>query len=171
MRQLFFTFFLIIVGTLAQAQSSAQSNLIVTLNPIQSIKINDQQSNINLSFESVDDYTKGKISNQADHIEIMSSGNYEVRVVANSPLTNNNEQISLDHISLNPSLGSIGELRENISMSPVPLSMKEHNLINSGFGDVKRTFNVSYKMDASEELLNKPIGNYNTVITYTILSL
>ncbi|MCS7472026.1 MULTISPECIES: hypothetical protein [Myroides] len=171
MRQLFFTFFLILVNVVIHAQNTAQTNLIVTLKPIQSIKINDQQSNINLSFETVEDYTKGKISDQADHIEVMSSGTYEVRVAASSPLTSNNEQISLENISLNPTLGTIGDFRENITMIPVSLSMKEHNMISSNLGDVKRTFNVSYKMDASEELLNKPVGTYSTVITYTILSL
>ncbi|MGS4345546.1 hypothetical protein ACKUSY_08125 [Myroides odoratus] len=153
------------------AQTSAQSNLHVVLKPIQSIKINDQQQHINLSFETVEDYTKGKISDQADHIEIMSSGTYEVRVVANSPLQHDAEEIRLDHIGLNPSLGGIGEFRDNISLLPVSLSLKEKNMIQSHVGDVKRTFNVSYKMNASEELLNKPVGTYSTVITYTILSL
>jgi hypothetical protein len=171
MRQLFCTFFLILISVIANAQNSAQANLVVSLKPIQSIKINDQQSNINLAFETVEDYTKGKISDQADHIEVMSSGTYEVRVAASSPLTSNNEQISLDNISLNPTLGTVGEFRDNITMIPVSLSMREHNMISSSLGDVKRTFNVSYKMDASEELLNKPVGTYSTIITYTILSL
>ncbi|MBB1138713.1 hypothetical protein [Myroides sp. WP-1] len=153
------------------AQNSAQTNLNVVLKPIQSIKINDQQQQINLSFETVEDYTKGKISDQADHIEIMSSGTYEIRVVANSPLQHDSDEIRLENIGLNPSLGGIGEFRETISLLPVSLSMREKNMIQSNVGDVKRTFNVSYKMNASDELLNKSIGTYSTVITYTILSL
>ncbi|WP_158962324.1 hypothetical protein [Myroides fluvii] len=153
------------------AQNSVQSNLHVVLKPIQSIKINDQQQHINLSFETVEDYTKGKISNQADHIEIMSSGTYEIRVVANSPLQYDSDEIRLENIGLNPSLGGIGEFRDNISLLPISLSLREKNMIQSNVGDIKRTFNVSYKMNASDELLNKPIGTYSTVITYTILSL
>ncbi|MCS4238896.1 hypothetical protein M2306_003357 [Myroides gitamensis] len=153
------------------AQNSAQSNLNVILKPIQSIKINDQQQHVNLSFETVEDYTKGKISNQADHIEVMSSGTYEIRVVAQAPLMHDADEIRVEHIGLNPSLGGIGDFRDNITLLPVSLSMRERNMIQSNAGDVKRTFNVSYKMNASDELLNKPVGTYSTVITYTILSL
>lgn len=162
---------LLLFSFVLAAQNTAQSNLNVILKPIQSIKINDQQQQINLSFETVDDYTKGKISDQADHIEIMSSGTYEVRVVANAPLTHQSDQIKVENIALNPSLGRIGEYRENIALLPVSLSMREKNMIRSSVGDVKRTYNVSYKMNASEELLNKPAGTYSTIITYTILSL
>lgn len=153
------------------AQNSAQSNLNVILKPIQSIKINDQQQHVNLSFETVEDYTKGKISNQADHIEVMSSGTYEIRVVAQATLMHDADEIRVEHIGLNPSLGAIGDFRDNITLLPVSLSMRERNMIQSNAGDVKRTFNVSYKMNASDELLNKPVGTYSTVITYTILSL
>lgn len=162
---------LLLFSFVLAAQNTAQSNLNVILKPIQSIKINDQQQQINLSFETVEDYTKGKISDQADHIEIMSSGTYEIRVVAHTPLTHQTDEINVENIALSPSLGGIGEFRENIALLPVSLSMREKNMIRSSVGDVKRTYNVSYKMNASEDLLNKPVGTYSTVITYTILSL
>lgn len=165
------TFCFVLFSLICFGQQSANSNLSVVLKPIQSIKINEQQQNVNLSFETVEDYTKGKVSEQADHIEVMSSGTYEIRVVAATPLVNEGEEISIDHIGLKPSLGTIGDFRQNIVLLPVTLALRDNNIVSSSLGDVKRTFNVSYKMNSSEEILNKPTGTYSTVITYTILSL
>lgn len=170
MQHLFIAIFLFI-SLKGFGQANAQSSLSVILKPIQAIKINEQQQNVNLSLETVEDYTLGKVSEQTDHIEIMSSGTYEIRVAAASPLVNQGESISIGHVQLNPSLGTVGEYRENIALYPVTLSLSDNNIVKSSLGDVKRTFNISYKISAGEELLNKTTGTYSTVITYTILSL
>ncbi|MFD0699485.1 hypothetical protein [Myroides pelagicus] len=171
MKPIILFLFLVLSSAFARAQQSADSLLKIVLTPIQSIKVNAAQHEVNLEFDSTLDYTHGVISSQEDHLEVMSSQMYEVRVGASTDLTNQHESIDLNLINLTPSLGSIGEPRENINLSEVQLSLSDTHMIRSEQGDVKRSYNIDYKMEADNQLMNKTQGEYNTIITYTILSL
>lgn len=151
------------------AQSTAGANLSVQLNSIQSIKVNESQNDVAIALNTASEYLNGKSSNQADHIEIMSSTNYEVKVSASSHLTGESATIDIGTVTLTPSLGSFGGNGSAIALSPTALSLADNTIVQSAQGDIKRTFNIEYHVSGGTEYLNKPYGTYTTLVTYTIL--
>lgn len=154
----------------ANAQDSANTNLNIYLNDIQSIKINEGQSNVGISLNTSADYINGKSTVQANHIEIMSSSNYEIRVSAATNLTGESASIDIGTVMVTPTQGNIGgQSQGTISLSPVNLSLTDNILVQSTSGDIKRSFDIEYHVSGGSEYLNKPVGTYSTLITYTIL--
>jgi hypothetical protein len=159
------------LGTLAvNAQGSAGANLSIELQSIQSIKINEGQSNVAIALSNTSEYINGKSAAQANHIEIMSSSDYEIRVSAATNLISESSSIDIGTVSITPTLGNIGTPNSSIELNSVPLSLGETTLVQSSQGDIKRSFNIEYSVSGGQAYLNKPTGIYSTVVTYTILA-
>lgn len=155
----------------AFAQNSAGTNLNIQLNSIQSIRINEAQSDVTIALNTASEYINGKSTNQPDHIQIMSSSNYEIKVSAASNLIGESSTIDIGSVMITPTLGSIGGPTEGtIQLNPVALSTGESTIVQSTHGDIQRSFNVKYRVSGGTEYLNKPIGTYSTLVTYTILA-
>lgn len=155
----------------AFGQGSADTNLNVVLMPIQSIKVNEAQSNVNVSLSTASEYMNGKTSAQHDHIEIMSSSDYEVKVSASTHLLGDTASIDIGTVTVTPSFGNTGGAPTgNIILTPQALSFGNNTLVQSSQGDSQRTFNVEYHVSGGQAYLNKPAGTYTTTITYTILA-
>ena len=169
--RIFLAVILLFFGMDAIAQETGSTRLTVAIQPIQSIRNNEGQQSISLYMNTINDFMEGKESLQIDHVEVMSNMKYEVRVMAQDHLKNNNDMIDIGLVEITPSFGNIGATDPRLEFSPVTLSQQENQLIVSQIGDIKRTFSMKYKLKSSDKWLNKPAGNYSTVITYTILSL
>lgn len=153
------------------AQETASTRLTIGIQPIQSIRINEAQQEISLYMNTIQDFTEGKESLLTDHVEIMSNMKYEVRVMAQDDLKNNNDRIDIGLVELTPSFGNVGNADSRLQFHSVVLSQQEYQLIISQIGDIKRTFSMNYRLKSSDEWLNKAAGSYSAVILYTILSL
>lgn len=154
-----------------KAQETSSAKLSVQISNIQSIQINDQQQNVEISINNLDDFLNGKSNNKQDHIEVMSNGKYEIRVVANGHLIKGDSKIEIDQIKLTPNFGTKGRSTNDINFFPVDLSLENNTIISSSKGDVKRSFNINYYLKSSNQLINSEPGIYNTTITYTIIAL
>lgn len=154
-----------------QAQKSASSKLSVQINNVQSIRINEQQQNVEISINTIEDFRNGKSSNKSDHIEVMSNGKYEIRVVANGHLLKGESKIDADQIKLTPNFGSKGRSTTDINFFSVDLSLENNKIITSSKGDIIRSFNIDYHLKGGDQLMNTQSGSYNTTITYTIIAL
>jgi hypothetical protein len=152
------------------SQSAASTNLNIQLNSIQSIKINEAQNDVTIALNTASEYNNGKASNQADHIEVMSTSNNEIKVSAASDLIGDTASINIGSVTVTPTLGSMGGPTEgSILLNPVALSLGESTIVQSSHGDIQRSFNVKYRVSGGAPYLNKPLGTYTTLVTYTIL--
>ena len=152
------------------SQDAASTNLNIQLNSIQSIKINEAQNDVTIALNTASEYNNGKASNQADHIQIMSTSNYEIKVSAASDLIGDAASINIGSVTVTPSLGSLGgPAAGNIQLNPVALSLGESTIVQATHGDIQRSFDVKYRVSGGSEYLNKPLGTYSTLVTYTIL--
>jgi hypothetical protein len=152
-------------------QVVAGTNLKVQLQSIQSIRINEAQSDVAISLATASEYMNGKSSNQADHIEIMSNSNYEIKVSAATNLIGDTASIDINTVTITPSLGSVGGATDgNIQLNPVALSLNDNTIVQSFQGDAQRSFNIKYQLSGGDEYLDKPAGTYSTLVTYTILA-
>lgn len=151
--------------------NTAETTLNIVLNTIQSIKINDSQKEVGISLTTVSDYTNGKATKEQEHIEVMSNTKYQVTVSASGDLKDkNNVSIPINTVTLTPSFGAIGTTANNgVTLTPVSLSLSDNTFVSSTQGDTKRSFDVEYRVSGGEAYINKPVGSYSTLVTYTIL--
>lgn len=155
---------------LVYGQSSAGTSLSVELQSIQSIKINEGQSEVAVTLATTSDYVNGKSSIQPDHIQIMSNSDYEIKVSAATNLTGTGGTIDIGTVQLTPTQGSVGLPSAALQLNSVALALSENTLVHSSQGDAQRSFNVKYNVSGGEDYINMPPGTYSTLVTYTILS-
>lgn len=156
--------------TVGYSQGTASTNLSVELQSIQSITINEAQNNVAIALTNASEYLNGKSALQPDHIKIMSSSNYEIKVSAATHLTGQTSTIDIGTVTVTPTQGSVGGASTGIiNLNPVALALGETTLVKSSQADAQRSFNVNYKVSGGQAYLNQPPGTYSTLVTYTIL--
>lgn len=154
---------------------SATVNLNIVLNPIQTITVNAGQKEVNIIYSSIDDYTNGVSVPQDDHIQVFSTGGFQVKVNSAENLTNNlNETISASDVTVLATNGADNEV-ENEIIEPVALG-GDQILIASATGGRNLNYNVTYNntLGAADKYLNlydKDANNiFTATVTYTIVA-
>lgn len=166
---LFFSLFVVLAGQAFSQEKEASVNLQINLADFQSISVNQGQKQVDVDFETVADFISGKTALQANHIEVSSTSQYEIKVSASSELEGETANIPVNTVSLTPSFGDVGAAVSGIEFLDVALSTGAQTLIDSEGGDARRSFNVDYRIAGGQEYMNKPEGSYKTTITYSIL--
>lgn len=167
---LLFSLFVVLAGQIVFSQEKeANVQLQIHLADFQSISLNESQKQVDVNFETVEDFIGGKTAGQANHLEISSTSQYEIKVSASSELEGETASIPVNTVSLIPSFGDVGAAGSEIEFRDVALSTGAQTLVDSGSGDSRRSFNIDYKISGGQEYMNKPEGSYKTTITYSIL--
>src|SRR5690606_4856429 len=152
--------------------ATADANLSVTINPIQSIKVNN--ADVALSYSSTDDYKNGVTGKMHDHLTVYSTGAFQVNVQASDLASSGTEIIAASSITVTAATGSTRGLASIESEGPVELPITAASLIfSSNEGAVDRNVNVTYKGAGGDDYLNKYFKRgsnnvYKTVVTYSI---
>ena len=156
----------------AQAYSSDVTNLQVVIPELRSIKVNSLQKDVVLTFATADDFKNGVSSKQTKHLEVTSTGKFQVKVAASSNLRNALNEINVNTISLTPELNSGVDPNTNNTYNLVNLKVNAPQvLISSNLGTVQSFFDVSYKASGGVEYIDKAKGTYQTVVTYELTDL
>jgi hypothetical protein len=156
------------ISVKTNAQATANANLNVVLSDVRSITINPAQSTVSLNFASSTDYLNGVFVNQAAHLEITSTGGYQVKVKASTAsLVNGVSTIPVSSIMLTPTL-SAGSTDEGVAFTPVSLTATQQPIINTPNGSSRIFFDMRYQASGGQDYINKLAGTYVTTITYSI---
>ena len=83
MKNLLVLFSVFMLSLVAFPQSSV--NLTVKLNPIQSITVNNQQSDVILDYVTKSDYESGVSVLLQDHLTVFSTGGFEIKAKSSNP--------------------------------------------------------------------------------------
>lgn len=164
-------------GAFAQSTNpgptSATANLSVTINPIQSIKVNGD--GVNLNYASTEDYKNGVTEERQNHLTVYSTGAFQVKVKATDLATDDNKTIDASGITITAANGSTNGLAQLASAGAVPLPTDQAaTIFTSTEGGVDRNVNVTYKGKGGDAYINKYFKNtanknvYKTVVTYSI---
>lgn len=162
---------------LGLAKVSAQNvTLNVKLQPIQTLVVNNAQKNVDLNYVTKDDYKNGVASTNTDHLNIYSTGGFEVKVKsANSSLNHTSgKNIQANTIEIKATAGSSAVTGAQYSQN-VKLSANETTLVTSTTGGVDKKISIEYKGAGADAYLNDYIAGqnptiYTTELTYTIMS-
>lgn len=150
------------------AQNSVTLN--VNLYPIQTLLVNTAQKEVNLEYDTREDYLNGVVSEQQDHLTIYSTGGFQVKV---SAVTAAIDKDILNNISIMPSSGSKPLNQSHVTYTGKNISEIEQPIISATKGAIDKNVNISYK-GAGNVLIefaksNMPVNHTYTVL-YTIVS-
>lgn len=150
------------------AQASDNATLNVVLADVRSIKLNPAQSTVQLRFNNANDYQNGVVLNNQAHLEVTSTGGFQVKVKSSGPsLQNGTNTIPVSTISLTPTLNS-GYADAGLGLQTVTLSATQQQLITTPNGSTKIVFDVRYTASGGQPYINKPAGTYVTTVTFSI---
>ncbi|WP_027388772.1 hypothetical protein [Chryseobacterium gregarium] len=173
MKKIIFAAFSLIGFVTLKAQQTVTLN--VRLKPIQTLVVNPSQKVVNLDYVTKDDYTNGVSSVNADHLNIYSTGGFQVKVKsANSALQNGAKNIQANTIQIKASAGSEPITGAQYAQN-TQLSANETTLVTSTVGGVDKKISIEYKGAGANAYLDNYIAGqtptvYTTELTYTIIS-
>ena len=131
----------------ALSQESGQVTLNITLHPVQILKINPGQSEVNISYENAADYLQGVVSLQPGHLTVFSTSGYEVSVYSDTPTSRAADEgqqgappIGFQIAALLPETATGG-----ISVSNIYLQHYKQNIISSRQADPGMSFDIEYQ--------------------------
>lgn len=166
----------------ANAQGTSSSDVVtvnIKLKPIHTILVNSGQKTVNLTYATRDNYQNGVGVDQADHLEIFSTGAFEVRVKSNGDFESDSRSILASSVTVTPSNGTANTVLSP-NYSAVTLSAdSDKQIVNSTKGGRDMKVSINYKGAGSDAYLvdkfTKADGADENVftadVTYTILAI
>ncbi len=164
-------------------QTSDEVTVNIKFKPIQSIVVNSGQKNVNLEYYTLQNYQEGVSVTMNDHLEVFSSGGFQVKVKTNNENFTRvggtgTETIPASEVKVQaaPSNGNTGDFGSG-GLPQVSLSSNEQPLIGADTGGNFK-FNVTYNnTDAGKDFayLNKHVrpeetSVYKATVTYSIVT-
>jgi hypothetical protein len=149
-------------------QYTDKVTLQVVLKPVQNISVNTNQLTVALAFEKASDYLNGVASTQKKHLEVSSTGLFQVAVKASTEnLEKGDDKIPVKTITITPKFGGSGTDPGAVP-SAIKLSNENQIILDSEKGTVQAFYDVEYNSSGGADYINKPEGTYETIVTYTI---
>ena len=158
----------LLMGHAAMGQASDNLTLNVVLADVRSIRLNPAQTTVQLQFANVTDYQNGVSLDEPAHIEVTSTGGYQVKVKSSgASLQNGVNTIPVSTITLTPTLSS-GFADAGVAFQTVTLSSTEQQMITTPNGSSRIVFDVQYRASGGQPYIDKPAGTYVTTLTFSI---
>lgn len=165
-----FVFFALPHLMFAQVQNGSV-RLNVILSQVQSLTVNQAQSQVDLQFSRKEDFRNGVNVNEQNHLNVFSSGRFVVKVSAQSDLMRpGSPSIPASTIAVTPiATGGVTRIPGMTTGQKVSLSPQEARTIikSPTHGTIATSFDVLYHAsgDGYAMLDN---GTYSATVVYTI---
>lgn len=170
-------------GMSAFAQSTSKdngtTNLHVNLSDVYEITIS--QPDVTIPMNSVAHFQSGSSSGDLNnHLQVTATQKYEIKVLAQSDLSNGEETIPVNSIEVrikgNTNLAEgVGPANFEATHGVVALQANTDSeaLITTNSGSAKMGYNVEYAIPSTKtsDYTDKPAGTYSTTITYNLYAL
>ena len=150
--------------------------LSVTLNPIQTITVN--QKAVELVYKTREDYNEGVTKKQEGHLTVYSTGGFSISVKSSLDVLEgvDNAAKTIDSNTISVKASSGDNAKPLLSPQSVQLSKQGSTLFSSITGGVDLTYNVDYTGAGVEKYFDKLFNQssasvFKTEVTYTITPL
>ncbi len=164
---------------LASAQTATGKSAVTTLNVNldNAYDIQVGQSSVSIDMKTPNHFQQGNDSGkQTGHVIVSSNTGYEVKVVAETELSNNGITIPVSTVTVTPTLGAYKGTGTAPTVADVTLTQNalavgtEKTIITKNSGETKREYDVVYAISAEQanQYLNKTTGVYSTKVTYSL---
>ncbi|MBF5027198.1 hypothetical protein [Planobacterium oryzisoli] len=167
----------------AQATNQSTAELNILLHPIQTIIVNPGQATVNLEFKTKDAYKNGVESKQVNHLNIYSTGGFEIKASATSDkltsTASTTSTLPLADILLTASESTADGITGAQYQTNVPIAITASPasgslLVSHTSGGVNKNIDITYKAAPDDDAyINKYIRSqspteYTTTIIYQI---
>lgn len=172
---------MMVFGIAAQAQTGKSDNvtLNVKLNPIQTLIVKTDQKTVDLNYVDRANYLNGVSSTQDNHLNVFSTGGFEVKVksssseLVNQAAAGPNGNIDAGSVKITAMAGTQDALTVAQYNPAVALSATEGTIVSSTKGAVDRNIGVKYEAAGANAYIDKYVANqtptvFTTTVTYTI---
>ncbi len=173
MKRFFFYFMLgFVLATLPHflfGQISGSVKLNVVINQVQSLTINEAQSQVDLLFSQKEDFKKGVHITEPAHLNVFSSGRFVVKVSTLDDLRGvGNKKIPAATIAVQPTATGGTVHVPDMTTDRVNLSREARAIIKSPtHGTIATSFDVLYHA-SGEDYAMLSNGVYSGTVVYTI---
>lgn len=162
----------LIISTKSNAQTTTKVN--INISPLLSIKVNDAE--VNLDFNTTDDYLNGVTTPMANHLTVSSILPYTINVKAegntfNGTTTSSNTiDIGVLKIGITNTTSELGVA----PATPITLTNTAQPLVTNAFIALAKNIDVTYSIPSSKsdgsttDIFGKPVDTYFQTITYQI---
>jgi len=158
---------------------SAETQVNIVINQVQSIQVSQPSVNINMNQAS--HFLSGNSSGQlANHVKVISSAGYQVTAKASTQYFSLNGSVTTLPVNTIVLKTNIGSDLSNTNTAPpgglmvVPqttVTTTAKTIITSPTGEYGRGYNVEYSIPAAQTpaYLNRTPGAYTTTLVYTLV--
>ena len=149
--------------------------LNVKLSQIQTLTINEDSRVVDLEYKTTDDYANGVSVLKANHIQIYSTGGFEIKVKSDGPLIGTNDNINVSDIKITAAKGTTNSLNPTF-FNETPLTVGQGaTILTSDLGGVNQTFDITYAAAGDNKYVNlynngENPTKFTATVTYTILA-
>jgi hypothetical protein len=153
------------------AAKEGTTKVHIVLNPMQAITVNE--TDVTLTYASIDDYNNGVDTTMTSHLTVYSVGGFIVNVKSNGDFIDTNGS-SIDAADVIITATAAGD-SPGTTFAPVTLSTStsETPLITSTIGGFAKNYNVNYSTKEAGNAFKyaaKEGGTYTAQVTYEISS-
>lgn len=162
------------MNTQAQTTLTDQVHVTLEFSDVMSLTVNSSQTNVTLSYETMEDYLHGVESRQDAHLTVFSINPFQVKVAAqgsNQFGTSGieTESIQVEAVAFDNVTGIIDQAPVNVGVTAQPL-FKSGDYSNGG------TVDINYSTKGSPGLKGQPVGahvgqSYTKTFVYSIEAL
>lgn len=167
----------------ANAQTSDVATLNIILKPVQTITVNTKT--VDLVYDDKSKYSSGVTLEMKDHLQVFSSGGFEVLVKSKDaqiknnlgPGTGGNDQIESSGITVTATKGTSTNAGATFAaIGAVPLLHTDQVLFGSNMGGISEKYTVTYKGAGADKYVGKHYDGttgytkYSTDVTYSIIA-
>ena len=173
---LLFTLLSVFSSKAQSASSEGNVSLNIKLYPIHSLVVNSAQDHreVTLEYKTEADYLNGVSSHKPNHINVYSTGGFEIKVKSsdNELRSNTLQTINSNTVEIRISNGENAP-QDGVLMTQ-RISSQESTIVTSTLGTFNGNYNVEYKGMGANEYINGFVANqpstaYNTNLTYIII--
>jgi hypothetical protein len=159
-----------------KAQKTSDVTVSIKLTPTQSIVVNSTQKTVDLVYATEGNYAQVVSAEMLDHLEIFSTGGFEVKVSADGDFTGTGGTIPAGDVTVRATRGTSTDIGSctNVELSTTPTTA----LITAEEGGRALKYNVTYdnteagKSDAYIKYISEDSEEeesvYTATVTYTI---
>lgn len=154
------------------AQSTESVRVSIIFHPIQKLTINPEQTNISLEYRTLEDYQRGVESTQRNHLTILSTGPYEVKVRLGleDPAENTAGTHDVPNIRVS-ALPNAHSKNTNLQSQHL-LNPVAHHLISSHHAAIDIPFDIRYEgmgnLTFASQLTGNDIKTSENIVVYSI---
>lgn len=148
-------------------QASDEVNLTVKLAQMQNIEVKTGQENVLLEFTTPEHFQNGVSTSKIEHLAVSSTTAFQVKVNVSGDLTNGQNTIPANTVTVDPVYNSGTEPGDH-TLTSRALGTNEETIISATSGAVETIYDIEYTASGGIEYINEAAGDYTTTVFYTI---